>query len=218
MNKEESRLKSGSPSCCRRFFLDRCCRALPLCRKRPVVLCSVPVRNSFLCRLFPGRGILHATYRHARATVDVDYVYLVAFREKQVLVVQILRSIDRTFGARTEQVTFGEIPGHQRSDVFPARIACPGIGEEGAAEFTVHGDKRFQIRPGRKVPSFRTNALHALDIAEVIRSNRFPYGCSQIVEQPLPLDVFRVAGCGKGGLFYYTLYEFFLFHLTIHFL
>ena len=103
------------------------------------------VRNSFLCRLFPGRGILHATYRHARATVDIDYVYLVAFREKQVLVVQVLRSIDRTFGARTEQVTFGEIPGHQRSDVFPARIACPCIGEEGAAEFTVHGDKRFHI-------------------------------------------------------------------------
>ena len=161
---------SGFLPCCRWSFLGTlCCRALPLCRKRPVVLCSVPVRNSFLCRLFPGRGILHATYRHARATVDVDYVYLVAFREKQVLVVQILRSIDRTFGARTEQVTFGEIPGHQRSDVFPARIACPGIGEEGAAEFTVHGDKRFQIRPGRKVPSFRTNALHALDIAEVIR-------------------------------------------------
>ena len=115
------------------------------------------------------------------------------------MVVQILRSIDRTFGTRTEQVTFGEIPGHQRSDVFPARVACPGIGEEGAAELTVHGDKRLQIRPGRKVPSFRTNALHALDIAEVVRSNRFPYGRSQIVEQTLPLDVFRVAGCGKGG-------------------
>ena len=53
-------------------------------------------------------------------------------------------------------------------------VACPGIGEEGAAELTVHGDKRLQIRPGRKVPSFRTNALHALDIAEVVRSNRFP--------------------------------------------
>ena len=145
--------------------------ALP---ERSVVLCSGRSAILFLCRLFPGRGILHATYRHARATVDIDYVYLVAFREKQVLVVQVLRSIDRTFGARTEQVTFGEIPGHQRSDVFPARIACPCIGEEGAAEFTVHGDKRFQIRPGRKVPSFRTNALHALDIAEVIRSNRFP--------------------------------------------
>ena len=49
------------------------------------------------------------------------------------------------------------------------------------------------------MPSFRTNALHALDIAEVVRSNRFPYGRSQIVEQTLPLDVFRVAGCGKGG-------------------
>lgn len=195
MNKEESRLKSGSPSCCRRFFLDRCCRALPLCRKRPVVLCAASVRDPSSCRLFPGCGILHATYRHARATVYVDYVYLVAFREEQVLVVQILRSIDRTFGTRTEQITFGEIPGHQRSDVFPARVACPGIGEEGATELTVHGDKRLQIRPGRKVPSFRTNALHALDIAEVIRCNRFSYGRSQIVEQTLPLDVFRVAGC-----------------------
>ena len=48
MNKEESRLKSGSPSCCRRFFLDRCCRALPLCRKRPVVLCAASVRAILL--------------------------------------------------------------------------------------------------------------------------------------------------------------------------
>lgn len=83
MNKEESRLKKWLSFLLPTFFpgsLLPGVAALPETSGR-FMLCAGP--QFFLCRLFPGRGILHATYRHARATVDVDYVYLVAFRESR---------------------------------------------------------------------------------------------------------------------------------------
>ena len=128
---------------------DLCCRALPLCRNVRSFYALVGPQFFFV-PFIPRTW--HSSRNVPACPSDSRYRLCLpgCFSRKAGIGSSGPPEYRPNFRCSYRAGTFGEIPGHQRSDVFPARIACPCIGEEGAAEFTVHGDKRFHIRPGRR--------------------------------------------------------------------